>query len=318
MPLEVSLSFDEGTPIAAVEGGEWNGQLLRLNDGRAGKKGKKVIQELDFGKAKLGKMPSRKQTEALKIMNDAYVRGIPAEHLPPELVSVFKSLTAKEDKQTRVALPPGSQFVLLPCPDKEKRSVYYIAGASGSGKSYVAKNLAERYKKQFPDRNVYLVSKLGEDSTLDSMKTGKPIRLNIEKLMGEPLKDLEPLRDCLIIFDDYDTFTGKEEKCVQKLIDDIATMGRHTNTTMLCLTHYLSNYKKTRLMLTEATHFVLYPQSTGSHALNYMLKTYLGMSPDEVSQLRKSGSRWICVHKNFPQYCVTETDAWILNTGEED
>jgi len=318
MPLEVSLGFDEGTPIAVVEGGDLNGQVLKLNDGKFGKKGKKVIQELDFGKARLGKMTSRKQTEALKLMNDAYVRGLSADHLPPELASIYKGLTAKEDKQTRVSLPPGSQFVLLPCPDKDKRGVYYIAGASGSGKSYVARNLAERYKKQFPDRNIYLVSKLAEDSTLDSMKTGKPIRLNIEKLMAEPLTNLDPLENCLILFDDYDTFTGKEEKCVQKLIDDIATMGRHSNTTMLCMTHYLSNYKKTRLMLTEATHFVLYPQSTGSHALNYMLKTYLGMTPEEVSRLRKSGSRWICVAKNFPQHCITETEAWILNTGEDD
>lgn len=68
----------------------------------------------------------------------------------------------------------------------------------------------------------------------------------------------------------------------------------------------------------EATHFVLYPQSTSAHAMTYLLKTHIGLDKDEISRLRKSGSRWICVSKQFPQYAITEHSAWILHQDKEE
>jgi len=218
-----------------------------------------------------------------------------------------------EDGQTHVKLPAGSNFQLIPTKDAKKREVWYIAGASGSGKSYIAKGLAEMYSKQFPDRKVYLVSKLEEDDTLDNIKGKKLIRLKPAKLVENPLKDLTLLEDSMVIFDDYDTFLGKEMKVIQQLIDDIAIMGRHNNITMLCLTHYLTNYSKTRLLLTEATHIVVYPLSTGAHALNYLLKTYLGLEKEEISAIRRGGSRWVMLYKNYPNYAITETEAFLLH-----
>ena len=329
MSAKVSLDFNQGKKgiaIAKVEGGDYGGETLYLHDGMDDSKGgKKGVQELELGKHRLGKMPARKQSEVMRTLQEAYKRRIPAEHLNmdhiPGARDAYEEMVGSAEKQssTQVKLPPGSSFGLIPSQDPKKRQIWYISGASGAGKSYIAKRLAEQYMKKFPDRAIYLVSKLEEDSTLDSMKNPL-IRLSPQKLIEKPIattSDMEQLRDSMIIFDDYDTFQGKEGKVIQQLIDDIAVMGRHQNITMLCLTHYLSNYKKTRLLLTEASHFVLYPQSAGAHALNYMLKTYLGMGPDEVQKLRKSATRWVCIHKNFPLYCITENAAWILN-GDED
>jgi hypothetical protein len=57
----------------------------------------------------------------------------------------------------------------------------------------------------------------------------------------------------------------------------------------------------------------LYPQSTGAHALNYFLKTYVGMGKDEVQAIKNTGSRWLAIHKNFPIYYITETEAGLIN-----
>jgi len=322
MPPTVSLNFDkgkDGQAIAFVKGGEYGGETLYLHqDGHKGGKG--GVQELEIGKHRLGKLPARKVMEIQRVLQEAHARGVPVEHLPPDLLRIpgvqdaYEELTGgAEGGQTHVKLPAGSNFVLIPTKDPKKREVWYIAGASGSGKSHIAKGIAEQYMKQFPDREVYLVSKLEEDDTLDSMKGRKCIRLKPAKLVEEPLKDLTLLKDSLIIFDDYDTFIGKEMKVIQQLIDDIAIMGRHNNITMLCLTHYLTNYSKTRLLLTEATHIVVYPLSTGAHSLNYLLKTYLGLEKEEISKIRRGGSRWVMLFKNFPNYCVTETEAFILH-----
>jgi hypothetical protein len=320
MTSKVKLSLDkskDGTEIAVVIGGEYNKEKLYVHTGEVKGSTKKGVQELELGKHRLSKLAPKKQAEVMRVLQEAYARGIPPEHLQlniPGAEDMYREMLGEveEKSESKIKLPPGSTFELTPATDPEKRQVWYIAGASGSGKSYIAKTLAEKYQKLFPKRDVYLISKLKEDSTLDSMKS-PPIRLNPEKIVEKPITDLEIFRESMVIFDDYDTFTGKEGKAVQQLIDDIAIQGRHQVITMCCLTHYLSNYKKTRLMLTEATHFVVYPQSTGSQALNYLLKTYLGIGPKEVSDLKKIGSRWLCIHKNFPIYYITETEAGLLN-----
>ena len=319
MASKVKLTFDkskDSTPVATVSGGEYNKDVLYLSMGDA-KSTKKGVQELEIGKHRLSKLSPRKQSELMRVLQEAHRRGIPPEHLNIDVdgaEDAYREMLGEVETKgtTKIKLPPGSTFSLNFNPDPEKRSIYYIAGASGSGKSYIAKHLSELYQKLFKGRPVYLVSKLKEDETLDGMEI-RPIRLNIEKLTENPMKDLEPLRDCLVIFDDYDTLTGKEAKAVQQLIDDICIMGRHTVTSILILSHHLSNFKKTRLCLTEATHFVVYPQSTGAHALNYFLKTYVGMGPKEVQAIKSTGSRWLCIHKNFPIYYVTETEAGLLN-----
>jgi len=323
MPTPVSLSFDGGkdaTAIAKVHGGDLNGDMLYLHQSGASG-GRKGVRELELGKHRLGKLPARKQMEVMRILQEAYARGIPVEHLPSDVLNVdgvrdaYEEMvgSARETEETHIKLPPGSTFHLIPTKDPKKREVWYIAGASGSGKSYIAKGLAEMYSKQFPDRKVYLVSKLDEDDTLDNIKGKKLCRLKPSKLVENPLKDLSILENSMVIFDDYDTFLGKEMKVIQQLIDDIAIMGRHQNITMLCLTHYLTNYSKTRLLLTEATHIVVYPLSTGAHALNYLLKTYLGLEKEEISAIRRGGSRWVMLYKNYPNYAITETEAFLLH-----
>lgn len=320
MPPSVSLNFDkgkDGVAVAVVKGGKLGGETLFLH--KDGQKGGGGVDELEIGKHRLGKLPARKVLEVQRILQEAHAHKIPVEHLPPDLLripgveDVYRELVGGKNSETNIKLPAGSNFVLIPTRDPKKREVWYIAGASGSGKSYIARGLAELYMKQFPDRDVYLVSKLEEDETLDNIKGRKLIRLKASKLMETPLKDLELLRDSMVVFDDYDCFTGKELKAVLQLIDDIAITGRHTNTTMLCLTHFLSNYSKTRLLLTEATHFCLYPLSTGAHALNYLLKTYLGMEKDEIAALKRGGSRWVSIFKNYPAFVVTETNAFLLS-----
>lgn len=315
-----SLSFEPGkksesVSIAVVNGGDYNNDHLYLvNEEKSQKKPKEELR-LQEAEKLLRHLPPKERHAELLRMEEAWKNNVhPADYVGSGVDAydvVFQKATKGAD--TRIQLPPGSTFSLLPSPDKDKREVWFIAGPSGAGKSYVAKNLAEKYRKNFPDRQVYLVSKLPQDDTLDSMKGGKPIRINVQKLVDQPIKDLEPLRNCLILFDDYDTYTAPFDKAVFKLIDDIATMGRHTNTSMLCMSHYLTNYKKTRLLLTEATHYVIYPNSTGKQALTYFLKTYVGMDDDEVAELKRMGSRWICIHKNFPMWLVSEHSAKLLH-----
>jgi hypothetical protein len=311
-----SLSFDKvkgAKPIAIVKGGADEGKVLYIHtDDHKGSKPKLEINPQTYA-TELRDLKPAERVQLVNRLQEAHDKGLTSDQLVGETIlgkGLYDRILHDAAKATSVDLPDESQFQLVPSPDPTKREVFYIAGASGSGKSYIAKGIAECYKKLFPDRECYLISKLAEDSTLDALKFLK--RVNIQSFIDD-YPELDEFKDCLVIFDDYDTLTGNAEKVVGKLIDDLATMGRHTNTTMLCLSHYLTNYKKTRLLLTEATHLVVYPQSTSFHALRYLLKNQIGIDEDDLKRYRKFGSRWLCFIKGFPTMMVSQKNAEILH-----
>jgi len=221
---------------------------------------------------------------------------------------------------TKITIPDDCAFRFLPTTHEDKRFVGYMAGASGAGKSYLAKQIADNYKRMFPDRPVYLVSKLTEDDTIDSMEMGKPIRLDYMKWLDEGVPDINSLSNSLIIFDDYDTIEGEAGKIIQGFINDIAIMGRkHTdnqgNVSMLCLSHYLTNFKLTRIILSESQFYVVYPTATSAHALRYLLKNYVGLDDDVIKKLRKMG-RWVVCYKQYPQFIMSSHECMLLHHDE--
>lgn len=318
------LNFDPPTKgetaraVARVRGGKYDKDILYLHEGNV--KGRTPTPSFDRSKY-VKMLMSLKPLDRVKAFNhieEALSAELPTSSLVGEdkvVKDVYDLIQHDVSKGKGIKLDEDGMFDLLPSPDPHRREVWYIAGASGSGKSYVAKGLGEYYRKLFPEREVYLISKLEPEKggTIESMAGGAPKRIKIDSLIVD-YPSLDEFKDCMVIFDDYDTFTGDAEKTVTKLIDDLATMGRHTNTTMLCLSHYLTQYKKTRLILNEATHIVVYPQATSYHALLYLLKNYVGVDEEDIKQLRKCGSRWLCFGKNFPQYVITQQSARLLHT----
>ena len=232
-------------------------------------------------------------------------------------VNKFLCVNSDDDKgEKTIQLTDDLFFQPLPNTDKNKRNIWYNAGASGCGKSYTAKTIANNYLKLYPDRPIYVVSKLDKDETLDSID-GNIQRLNYREFEDNP-PDINEFYDCMIIFDDFDTISPKKllDK-VLNFIDDISIMGRkhkddQGNISMVVISHFLTNYKKTRLILNECDFMTLFPQATSTHALNYVLKNYVGMDKEEVKQLRKLG-RWVMIHKMYPQYVLSQQKAYLLN-----
>lgn len=314
-----TLSFDASKlsrPIARVKGGRYDGEILYLNeDGHEGvvRKPEARFNASRYAPALKGLKPAER-TRALIRLEEAFVKKLPTEHLIGETDTVrdlYEQIKKDATADKRIVLDDEGMFEPIPTTDPKRRDCYYIAGQSGSGKSYIAKGLAEHYHKLWPDREVYLVSKLEQDDTLDACKFIK--RIKIQSFVDD-YPDLEEFRNCFIIFDDYDTLSGDSGKVVAKIIDDLGIQGRHTVTQMACLSHYLTNYKATRLILSETTHIVVYPQSTAYHPLKYLLKNYVGVDEEDIKRHRKNGSRWLLYGKGHPSYMLSQKDCELLHT----
>lgn len=311
-----SLTFEknkDSKAVAVVRGGDRDGDILYLNteDGKS-QSSKKEVKAVKYMKD----LKFAKPAERVKLMNrliEASMKNADPDTLdvPEEAKAIYKRIISDSASDTSLELPDDSTFQPIPSADPKCRQVFYVAGQSGSGKSYFARGIAENYKKLYPHREIYLISKLQEDETLDKMKVGKPKRISLQSLVDDPV-DLDEFKDCLVIFDDFDTLDKPFDKVVHKLIEDLCIMGRHSNTSMLILSHYLTNYSKTRLILGECQYLVLYPLATSQKALKYVCEHYGGLDKEDIIGLKKRG-RWVCIHKNYPSYVISAHEANMLH-----
>ncbi len=83
-----------------------------------------------------------------------------------------------KDFLDEITLDDKYEFQLIPDNNSEdNRHCLFVAGPSGSGKSYIIRNFTLQYICEYPKRNIYLFSYLKNDKTLDAVK--KIMRLDI-------------------------------------------------------------------------------------------------------------------------------------------
>lgn len=211
------------------------------------------------------------------------------------------------DKKIKKFSDPNIDFYQVPI-ENNKRDCLYICAPNQSGKTtYVARYL-EKYKKRYPNKEIYLFSKLAEDPILDKFN---PIRVDISKLK---LRDntLDFLKNSLVIFDDVDQILEKKDmQKIQKLINEILCNGAHFNIGIIVTNHLLSDYKNTRCILNECSSITIFPKSGCAHHLQYLLKNYVGFDPKQIETLKNLDSRWVTIFKNYPQIVLYQNGVYI-------
>ena len=204
---------------------------------------------------------------------------------------------------------------LTPLPDMDKRGIYYVAGFSGSGKSYYASQLAMAYKKVYPDRLIYFFSRLPWEDDKAYAKL-KPIQVDIAKVLGDnPIQSEDIEKNSLVIFDDVATINDKNlQKAVLHLMTDIMEVGRKLGLTLIITNHLINPTDKNfgRTVMNELTSLTVFP--TGSYSqVYYALNTYFGMTKKEVNRIMNLPTRWITVYKTAPLVVMHQHGCFTLN-----
>ena len=217
-----------------------------------------------------------------------------------------------------IVLPSGEHLALEPSNDPEKRDCIMVGGKSGSGKSHVCKNFAIRYHKLWPERPINLVSYLKKDETLDECDFIK--RLKADSFLDDPPK-LEEFDESLTIFDDIEGFEDENKplaEAIQRVINMVATTGRHNKSSLIVASHLLTNFKKTRLFLGEAHQFVIFPHGVSKMQMDRLLGTYGGCDRKSIDALRKLPSRWVCLRTTYPPVMLHESGCYLLHGTEDE
>ena len=214
----------------------------------------------------------------------------------------FKNIRLKEGK-----------FSHIPNTDQE-RDILYITGPSGSGKSWYANTYIKNYHKQYPKNNIYMFSPVVEDESISS--DIKRVILDA-RMITDPLK-IGELAESLVIFDDIDVIKDKKlREAIYDLLNEVLEVGRHIKVSCIITNHLPTNGKETRRMLNEAHSITYFPAAGSKVQLNRLLEQYIGMDKKDIKKAKQSGSRWVTVFKNYPQFVMTEKELYLLATDDD-
>lgn len=204
-------------------------------------------------------------------------------------------------------------------PDKKtERSVLYITGASGSGKSYYTREYIKQYRIAFPKNGIYLFSSLNEDETLDKLNYIKRINLD-DNFLNTPFT-IDDFKNCLLIYDDIDVIINKNMKTkLYQISSMVLETGRHTKTSFIFTSHIANRGNETKQILNECHSITIFPNTLGKRTAQYLLEGMFGFDRDDIKKIRKIGtkSRFVTILKTFPIIIIYDKGAYVVNTEDK-
>lgn len=207
-------------------------------------------------------------------------------------------------------LDEGLKIQHLPNNAVSSREIIYLAGRSGSGKSYYAMKYIKEYKKKYKDRPIFLFTYLtDEDETLKELKVNK-FKLDQDFLDAD--LEIDFFEKSLVLFDDIDMISEKPilEK-IRTILSKILQTGRHKEISCIYTSHLLANNHQTKLILNETHTVTIYPAGLPKRNVEYYLSSYCGLDKKDIKKVKRIKSRWITIYRTFPIVIAYETGAFI-------
>lgn len=328
-----------GRAVAVVFGGAHDGTVIRIasvSDGPEIVTPKRalheVLDESDFllSRGKVKKLSLLQQLRIEMAMEAeavaeaaaaAFKEGVEDyedsedEKAPTGAVGRRVIATYKAKSRSEYRLDDGKMIVL---PSREPERVF-VAGKSGSGKSFFTASYMREYSEMFPTRRIFLFSTHSEEKAyseidheaipLDDTFIENPPSL---EQLGGSLDDPDGPMGALCVFDDCDNLQNKRLlKAVDAVNADLISNGRKYNIHVVSLNHQLMEHSRTRNQLNEANRVVFFPQGSPYHNQRY-LKVYAGLDGKWSKKILSERSRWICLDLRVPLSYVTENAVVIV------
>ena len=309
-----NLTFDdiENSPnMAYVEGGEYDKEILFLNNDSDHKNKKKInTDDINILIENLFRtMNGKISFKTLDQLRDAIINK--KEPTNRELKQHYKQALKmlNKNKNKEIILNSGN---FVPMFDETKeRMVFMIAGMSGSGKSYYTAELCKTYHLQYPDNKIILFSNKPEDPVFDDLNYVERILID-DDLLNDQLT-LNELNQSLVIFDDVEYSTNKLiDSELNRIRDLILQQGRSYNISFIYISHQANNYKQTRTILNECHSITIFPQMCTRYGLKYLLDKYFGFNKNEINKICSLPSRWVTIYKS-PPFILYQNGAYLIN-----
>ena len=199
--------------------------------------------------------------------------------------------------------------------------VLFVVGQMGAGKTHFIMQVAEQYKRIFPNGHIYYFCQKPSDPTVDEHHGLKIERIQFDETFMS--KQIDITRDkcfhngCMCIFDDF--FTIPDKKVVEKILQIVMqciTLGRQYKIYTSISSHMMYGFKNKEIYAsieTEATQMCWF-KGVNVHQLVYVLQNYWGYDKSQIKKMLRfdNVSRWTLINR-FPAYILTQNKCAIIN-----
>lgn len=231
-----------------------------------------------------------------------------------EKTKKFLSLIESDDPipnaVRRVELKKNEQFFPVAVRQEGNHTNRVFLGAGTlSGKSFLANEYAQDYKKRFPKNKVILVTGLPKDNDdYSNIKNLHRIRIDEDNILNNPIA-LEEFHDSLTIFDDILACKDKEiVKELSRLRDQVLSAGRQENIDCLVLQQNLLDGHNTKSCHANSFQIVGFPRTSSKYQLMNYLENHHKMNKAKIDEFMHKPTRWVLINNVNPLYYLTEKD----------
>ena len=198
----------------------------------------------------------------------------------------------------------SNEYIQLAPSSKDERSMIYVVGMSGSGKSFWTTQYVKEYLKKFKKNKVHLISPISDDKNINSLKPNR-INPNSTEFYNDP-PECEDFKDSILICDDIEAYDKKTTAKVMNLVNSIATTGRHHNVSLMMLCHTATNGQMSKILLNECHAIVLFPGNMTGKSSKYLLDNYFGLDKNQIKNIKNVDSRHIAIIRSYPMIIQAE------------
>jgi hypothetical protein len=242
-----------------------------------------------------------------------------------EMLRAYNSSTSLTDKTKQKILEKGIDYVdaslkryldfgkstsLFPLITEPSYRML-ITGGSGSGKTHFA---SEFLKVNTPRKGagIFMFSPFEEDPSIKN-KNIIPIKLeSYEEEYDRPF-DIEDLpKGSIAIFDDIMTYNKNYRQLYIDVMETLYERGRHLDISTICIQHNPLMGAKGKIQLRESMYYACFPRYNLRDS-KVLLKSYTGMTNEQINEVMNVDSRWVMIKKSVPNYYVAEHSIGLLH-----
>jgi len=309
------LSLKRGKEIAVITEGKMKGKKIFLygKDDFTQKQPSEFVVDTKERKKLIPKDYFRNRKIKLKdekviikhIDNDDKISSV-EERIQEDYVKIQKVI---EDKMKKELDFTDKSTKVFPLPQKYSERVY-VPAPSGSGKSTFIGEYLKQLRIIYPKRRIVIFSRVDKDEPLDRFKNLD--RIDLESFASNP-PQVEEFANQILIFDDIDTILNKGiVKILRNFRDDVLEVGRHFKITCISTSHIITNFFATRTLINEAQAVVVFPKGGSFGQIKGFLDRYMGFDKELIEIIRTLPTRWLYIHKEYPQYIIHEKGAILF------
>ena len=291
--------------IATIVGGKYNKKYIYYHD---------KVDDNNIHHGKLNDYINDDYLNKYKL-NQHDMNNLKRNIYDDSINNIHKEIQAKLKNESLKSIKIFDDGIIIATPHinicaTEKARHQLIAGPTGSGKSYAIGRYLNIILRLKPNKKIFLFSDVDNDAVLDKYKI---TRVDLtDDIIESPIEPCE-LSNSIVIFDDIDSISNKKLKInIENLRDSLLKRGRHEGIEVICTSHLLTDYKSTRIVLSEVSAVTLFTKSGSTNSINYLLSKYIGLSKQQIARIYDLPSRSITIYKQYPNMVISDKEIYIL------